>query len=334
MFRVSTAAFVCALAFSAPAAMAASQSSAAITSLSFTLIDLNPLDGVNASFSILNTAGSTGLSVSLTDGAHGESETASRTRAGTFTFTKDYLAELASGNAKASVGTQSLSASGAAAGAQTSYNAAASTGANLNGYYYNQPLNLSLSANSVLLINANIELSASASNAPACTYYYYCSGSETSSASASLYLSYNYNLPGGSTSYGTQQSKSLQAVAQGGSSYSTAVYNPVTGWYEYVVVTTPGTDDNKSLTDVLTGVFTNSSSQSQLASLGVSVSVSGQASTAPAVPEPDVLTLVAAGALVAGGAARASAVPEPQSYLLILSGLGRVGWVAGRRRQR
>ena len=99
------------------------------------------------------------------------------------------------------------------------------------------------------------------------------------------------------------------------------------------MVTTPGTDETKSLVDVLTGVFTNSSSQTQVASLGLAVSASGQASTASAVPEPAILGLVTAGVLIVGGATRASAVPEPQSYLLLLSGLGVLGWVARRRRQ-
>lgn len=331
MFRFSTAAVACALALSASASMAASQSSSAITGLTFTLIDLNPRDGIAPSFNFVSSSGSTLLSVSATDNALGESESASRTRAGTFAFTKEYLAQLSNANSKASTGPQSLSASGSAAGSQTSYSASASTGANSNSYYYG-PLNLSLSANSLLLINANVELSASASNPLACYSYYNCT-SESAAASASLYLAYSFNSAGVSTSYSANLTSSLNAVAQGASTtYWGYQYNPATGYYESVYITTPKLEESKSLSDVLTGVFTNSSNQTQLASLGLAVSASGSAST---VPEVSTLGLVAAGALVLTGVGRASAsaVPEPGSYALVLAGLGMVGLMLRRRRQ-
>ena len=324
MIRSTSVAIACALAFSATtSAFAASQSSASITGLTFTLIDLKPRDGIAPSFSFLNSVGSTVLSVNATDNFVGESDSASRTRVGTFSFTRSYLTDIANAEAHSAIASNTLTASGSAFGAQTTYSAGASTGASTNSYYYyGQPLNLSLSANTVLLIDADVSLSAAASNPQSCGYYCY-GASESASASASMSLTYSYSGTGVSTSYSANQSLSLQAVARGATTNYNYVYNPSTGWYDYVYTTVPKTEEDKSLNDVLSGVFTNSSSTTQFASLGLSVSASGHA-TSPKLALP----------LPFGGGlpSSPSAVPEPESYAMGLAGMGVLGLLLRRRR--
>lgn len=302
MSRVLSAVATTALVLSATWAQAASQSSASISGLTFTLIDLTPNDGVAPSFSFLTSAGSTALTISANDTFVGEIDSASRTRPGMFSFSQQALAELTRAGARGSVDDKSLSVSGYANGPQTTYNASASTGyISSSYYYYGQPLTLSLSANSVLLIDANVSLTASASNPQACTYYYYCNNAgELASASATSYLSYNYTGSPISSSYSGAQTLSLQASAQGEYSLGNYQYDPATGSYTYVYATYPKHEDNKQLNDVLRSVFSNSSSLTQSASFGLSVAVSGQATTSALIPEPSTYALFAQG-LVFGG---------------------------------
>jgi MYXO-CTERM domain-containing protein len=320
MTRSTSVALACALALSATSALAASQSSASITGLTFTLIDLKPNDGVAASFSFLNANGSTALSVSASDTLVGDSDTQSRTRAGTFAFSREFLTDIANAGAKASItGQSSLVASGSAAGPQTSYNASVSTGVQ-NSYYYPSQLNLSLSANTVLLITADVSLTASASNPIGCSYYY-CNVTESASSFASLTLAYSYNASGLSTSYSGTDSLSLQASARGAyteSYYDYSHYNPYTGWYDYVTTVHPKVEEDKSLNDQLSQVFTNASKSTQWASVGLSVGASGQANS-PLAPTISINT--------------PTMVPEPESYAMGLAGLGVAGLLLRRRRR-
>jgi hypothetical protein len=289
-------------------AQAASSASASISDITFTLIDLAPNDGSTPWFSINSAKGSTSFSLSATDNALGESDSATVTRQGTFKLSMDQLYALTNTQVQGSITDKSLSVSGAAYGPQTSYNASVSTGVSGSYYpYYSQPLNLSLSANSVLLIDAKVDLAASATNPSACTYYYYCGTSESASASASSSLSYNYSMGGVNDSASSNQTLNLQATATGATSIQEGyVYDPTLGYYVWKSVNQPAIEQNKVLSQTLHNVFSNVSSSVQLANLGFSVSVSGIAST----------------------------VPEPGSYALMLEGLLVGGLILRRQRQR
>lgn len=333
MNRMTAVALACVCSFAASSAMAASNASASIGNLSFTLIDLDPFDGLTPTVNFTTGNGGTALSISAADTAIGESESAGRARPGTFSFTKEFLAELTNASAQASISQQGLSAQGHANGAGTSFNASASTG--LQSSYYGGAFSVSLSANSALLISAELSLSAEASN-PTCSYYYYCySGSEQASASGSLTLSYSYSGNGAYVNYSRSDGQSLTASAMASYENYNYQYNPNTGYYDYVYYTVPGYEESKSLNQVLKGTFTNMSSATQYASLGLSVGVSGQATTA-AVPEAGTLGMAAAGLIVAGALAgrgqAATAVPEAGSTLMALAGLGIVGGLLRRRR--
>lgn len=326
------AASAVALSVATPVAVAASHASASIDSLNFTLIDLNPFDGIAPSLSFLTTSGSTALSVSASDTAIGESENAGRTRPGTFSFSREFLAELTNAGAGASIDPSQLWAEGHAFGAGTAFNAAASTG---GGY------SLALSANSALLITAHLGLVAEASNGT-CSYYYYCGHydpSDTATASGSLSLSYSYSADGAYVSYNHADSRSLTATSYGGYQDYAWVYNPQTGWHEQVWYTYPGVEELKTFNGMLSATFTNMTQSTQTASLGLSVGVQGRGSSAPLtspVPEPDTLALVSVGLLAVGAASRAggagvSPVPEAEGWMLGFAGLATV-LAMGRRR--
>lgn len=322
MIRHVTTAVACAILFYGAAAQAASQSSASISGLTFTLIDLDPNDGITPSFTFSNALGSTVATFSASDTLLGEADSASRTRPGTFSFSFNALTDMTNAGAKASLDNSSLSVSGFANGPQTSYSASASTGANSNGnYYYSLPLNLSLSANSVLLIDAEVDLAASASNPQACSYSY-CNTTESAQASATSNLSYTYSGSSISSSYSGPQSLSLSATARGEYTNSFYQYDPTLGYYTWVYQTVPKTEEAKNLNDVLRSVFSNSTSLTQNGSYGVSVSVSGSATTASIDPMPIMTEFLTA-----------AAVPEPSTYLLFAQGLGIGAFLMRRRRQ-
>lgn len=307
MFRFTTLiAAACALAFSASSAIAASSSSASITSLNFTLIDLAPQDGIAPSFSFSNVNGRTFLAAKVDEGL--ENEIQSRVRLGTFAFDGQFLTTLPHASAQAKADGYLLSAKGSASGFQTRYEATVSTGNNYT--YSGGPLNLTVSANTILLIDAHVSLTASATNPSACAYYYACSV-ENAYAAANLSLTYTHspdylNIP----TYSSNVSTSLQAQARGEYTQGYFQMNPVTGRYEYVEETTPKLEQTKSLNEVLSVTFTNSTARSQSGLFGMSLTAVGQAMSAPA---------------------GASAVPEPSTYALLLAGLGALGMV--RRRQ-
>ena len=145
--RVALACLLCAL---GSQAMASSQASASISNLRFQLIDLNPMDGISASVTF--GTGSTTLSLSGSDGALGDSDSAARTRSGYMSFSRTYDISLDNLSGHASIADGSLNVSGSATGTSTSFNAQASS-------YASQ---LQLSAQTLLIITADASVAAAA----------------------------------------------------------------------------------------------------------------------------------------------------------------------------
>lgn len=304
MPRLHSAMVVIMAALSVSSVQAGSQASASLSGLTFTLIDLNPNDGIEASFSFTNTIGSTSFSINAFDNAQGASEGVSSTRAGTFSFSRDEWVSLTNANVHGVIDAQTLAVRGVAGGPSTSFNGNVTTGS-ASSYYYGGPVNLSLSANTVLLIDTHYELQAAANNASACGYSY-CSITESATATVSSSLSYNYVGSPISANYNGTETRTVQANAQPGSTSYTYVYDPLLGYSVPKYITTPGTEQFLENSGVLRSVFSNSSNLTQSAAFQLSASVTGFATTA---------------------------VPEPASYALMLQGLLLGGWIVARQRR-
>lgn len=304
MIRSATLVAACVLACTSNSALAASQAVATISDLTFTLVDLDPSDGVAPSFSFLSSVGSTVMSINANDNVMDEGDSVFRKRGGTFSFSYKMLAELSKASAASEVNSNALSARGSASGPSTSYSAMASTGTD-NPFFGPLPLNLSLSANAQLLIEASVALSASATNpSPCSSSFFICDGSEVASSSASMSLTYkDLSDTTGGLIINDQRTQFLQASARG--TFTSFIWGAE--GEEPVIDILPSTEENKVLNDVLKTTFTNSSSGTHQAALGLSVSVSGVGTTAP--------------------------VPEPETYALAFAGLGVAGLMARRRRR-
>lgn len=316
MFRFTAGAVACALFLSGSAAFAAAESSASISGLTFTLVDLDIDDGIAAGFSFDAFSSNTSLSFSVNDGLGG-SENYSKNRAGFLSFTRSTGSVAGEPVAyEVSISGDALSAYGAAAGANTSYSVSATSGSSYNYYGYN---NLSLTANTVLIIKAQADVFASATNPSSCGG---CS-SEYATANATMNLSYSYTDGGSSVSGSSSNVLSTSAVASGAYTYSSYSYdfNQWDYWNYpiYQDVTVPGVEQTLSDAKKFKSVFTNSSDSTQTAMFYMSTSVSGNASNpfAGAIP---------------GGDVPVTAVPEPESYAMVLAGLMVVGAMAYRRR--
>lgn len=282
---ISRLAAACVLSFVSASSMAGSYSFAQVGDLTFTLIDLDPTDGITPSYNLLTlqSGNQSSVSASANDSAQGWSESASRSRNLSF-YPLNAEVNAGGASALAQVRTDGVSAGGVANGAGTNYNASASTAANA-GYYYYGGYGIELSARSVLLVSATASAQAWAGNV-GCSgggYYYGSCGTESSSATASLSLNYAYNSGGTSTNYSFSDQVTAAASASGSYGYQ---YDP---YYGYRMVMQVGADQGQLNNRVLTAVFTNSSDIFQRASLGLSASVQGVATTM--VPEPSTLAL-------------------------------------------
>lgn len=273
----------CGMFFSATGAMAASQASASIGNLAFTLIDLDPSDGIAPSLTILANGGATSVSMRAEDNVIWEADGADQFRAGTFSFSQAFASSLTNAGASASIQGLDLSVQGHANGAGTSFEASAISGE----VSIANSLTLSLSANTALLITADLSLYASASNgtclyAPQCNVY----SNDKASARGTLYLHYSYGLDNGlSVKEDISDALYLSAVSTPVWSETRGSFDPVTGQYQEIDADRhEALDEAKGLTHAYSATFSNTSSRTQLASFGLLVSVSGQGSTAP-VPE-------------------------------------------------
>ena len=200
------------------------------------------------------------------------------------------------GNAQAhgEVTSTSVLASGSAAGKGTSFNASAYTGQGSSSYYYyGSYYAIDLSPHSVLVVTARASVDAWAGN-PQCAnttgYYYSGCSNESASGTAGMNLSYSYYGSGVSTNYTFSDSVNASANATYSYSYQ---YDPKTGYGSYVY--TPNPNQLNTSGKLLTAVFTNSSDQVQRATLGLSASVQGYATTA--IPEAGTAAMFALGLL-------------------------------------
>ena len=291
------------LALAPLAAQAGSFATASAGQLSFQLIDLDANDGVVSTYTLLPSANlssvfGTTVSVSASDTSLGAADSASKSRADVF-FPITLDADAGNARAQASVTATSVTASGEAGGKGTSFNASAITGSSQNSYYYNSIYAIDLSPRSVLLVTARVDATAFAGNAQCSSTSYYSTscGTESSSANAAMSLSYSYYAPGVNANYSFNDSVNVSAYASGNYGYR---YDPLTGRGTYGYW--PADDQSSSSGKWLTAVFTNSTDSFQRATLGLSASVQGYATTA--VPEATTTALFALGLLGLAGVAR------------------------------
>lgn len=309
MNRITGCALACALIFSSVTAHSAAESSASITGLKFTLVDLDVTDGIAPSFSFVNGANTSGFSfyANYQDGG----DQAQSTRNGFLTSDRKWVSDtgLPVGYDITMSGS-GLQLSGFAAGESTHYaiNATAGNSQFLAG-------NLALSANSLLIIRANAEVYASATN-PANTHCYgYCLSTESAHASASMTL-HHYS---DGTFSGSSDSLEVSASARGPVTTHgwDQVYDPAIGWYEYVTreINMPAYEETLLDRKTFTVSFANESATTRHATFHLATSVRGSAytpfATTPVTP-----------------------VPEPGAYALLLAGLAVVGGLASRRTTR
>lgn len=327
MRSIIKATLVCALGLSASLASAAVQSSASIHNLSFQLIDLNPLDG--ASFTLMNNAGTSSMSLNVSDATYGESDTFGRSRQGLLSFTKSVDSSLDNASGAASLSGTSLSVQGSAYGTGTSYSASVSSG---SPYSYYGSSNITLSAQSILVIRAEASVFAEAVNPQDCSYSWWCYNTESASATASMSLNYSNSGAMGSVSYNYSDTLSVSALARGAYTDSVFVgYDCSTYWYctsLYENILRPATEQSNRDSRSFVAVFMNTSNSDATASFSLSVSTNGSANT-PFAP----LGALGAGAPVSMLSATPPAVPEPSTWGLLVAGLLTVGVLRVRRQR-
>lgn len=276
-------------------AHSAAESSATISGIRFTLIDLRPGDGIEASFSLLTNANITTFSAVTWNDAGKQSDAVNGTENGTFADVHLHSAAVDGASSQTWLTTDGLSVQGLAEGPRRIYAANLSTGGGSQEYVQN--LNLVVSANTVLLIDADYTLSAAAWNPRSCA----CSATERATASFLSTLNYTAGSDADgvwSTSASTQ-TKLIEAQAVPKHSEQKYLLNPQTGMYELTSVLVPFLEESKTLSGTFHHTFANFTSVDQRGALGFSVSVQGNSSTA--VPEPGSVFLAISGIAAALG---------------------------------
>lgn len=291
IFRFSLAGL---LSLISASAIAGAYSSASIGDLTFTLMDLDPTDGVVAGYTLMPTVSGNGSSVGATveDMVLGSgSHTVSNLSDQAFF---PMIADVSVGNAsaRAAVGAGLASASGAANGLDSTYSARATTGSR-EGYGYGSGYGIDLLPHSVLIVSAKASASAWAGNLSCAegnvdNDFGSC-GPEGSSGAASMSLSYSY-VGSSTTSASYSFFDQVLAGADVRGFYGRVQYDPIKGFFR--PLTSVDGDQSHQMSRVLSAIFTNSTDLTQHASLRLDASVFGYATTA--VPEPSVMSMFSA----------------------------------------
>ena len=275
-------------------ALAAVNSSASISSVQFTLVDLDPSDGVTPSFSFSPDQGETRYALFLQDAASGSFKMPSEMASGTFSvFDQSVSSNVGVASGSVLLNGTELIASGVANGSG-SYSAAVSTGDQLG----SPTGNVTLSSGSALIIDVTYSLSASASNelVSSCALGSVCPYEEMALASVKADLTYTYQTNNSFVAHTDVFNDELRAAASAQTIGQVMVYNPDTDTYD--VVDSPVaaiSSEIKSTTGSFRSVFTNASGFSQVASLTIEVAASGFGPAVQAVPEPSSFALMGLG---------------------------------------
>lgn len=284
--------------FSPLSAQAGSYATATIGDLQFRLIDLDASDAYLSSYVLNPSSGNrSSVSTSTSDASLGWSDSASKTRDQVF---YDLSLDSSTGQAQAhaEVNAQGVAAEGSAAGWGTTFNASAATGSNNS--YYSSIFAIDLSPRTVLIVTADASVTVWAGNA-GCNvdtlYGGYACGYESASGNVNMALSYSYYGSGVSASYSFNDGLSASVNASG---YYSNQYDHTTGIWRSAYSGSP--DQRNQSSRQLTAVFTNSSDSVQRASLNLSASVQGYASTP--IPEASTTAMFALGLLGLAGVAR------------------------------
>lgn len=279
--------------------MAGGQSSASLSNLRFSLIDLDPEDGLTSdySFGSVSPQGPLSLaSVRVGDRGFNDGELVSDRMASPFAFDAVVAsATLGGAYAQAAIDGNSLTASGAygAAGTFAKYEADAATGGTST---LNAPgglWTLTLSPRSVLLVSVDASASAWAGNLSCETgtesnnFGADC-GPEIAVGLASMGLSYRYESNATTVYYNYWDSVRAQARAE--SLYGGFRIGP-DGVYRQLL--SVGPDQSETSARTLTAVFANTSDQWQQGTLSLSTTVFGYG-TSP-IPEPSSAGMFALG---------------------------------------
>lgn len=276
----------------AVSAMAASQASASLQNVTFTVEDLNPSDGVDPFYALQSLRGpgskQSWLSFYAADDTVAQSE-AERTALNLLhaddLADRDTAQGLASASVRASLNDWRVA--GAASGPGTSFAASAFTGP-LDRDLYLQGFTLTLSPHSNLTVSGQAFASASADNASACAFEVdgplFCVN-EAASASVEVGVSYAL-VPGGEVT-GLREAVFANALV---STYTDVAFDPATGDWREVIRVDP--DQAEQHAQLLQLVLSNPSDAPLTADLGFALSAYGRSNSfASSVPEPTSLAL-------------------------------------------
>lgn len=313
MVRVRSALVACSLACTAGSGWATVQASASITDLTFTLVDLTPDDGIDASFTLWSAPGAASVYAGLA-GHTPINEYIS------FELNQSSSYSMSSpggSNVQVSIGAQSISISGLSTGHESTGDTRAGFGGEVITSFWEPGFGVTLSANASLSITANFEVSASAFDPAACpggdgSYFvergasFSCAG-DWAQAMAAMNVGYTKTADGQSV---LGPDNRLYAYASAKPAYSYRTYG-FTAEYPFgadhrvdVAATGPAL---KTAQQAFSTLLTNNSELAMNADVSMYVQADGSAGVAP--------------------------IPEPGTYALFMIGLGALGAAVRRHRQ-